>query len=612
MKTKDSIFYLEFKTFAGKWHLRIILLLSVLLLAMAQVGMNEDRAELKEVEIANSLENRKASQFHRYTPYSVYGIRLISRPSSLSFLSTFQVHGCLVAAVDTGTKLVIYESRKGNKVVPDTAAGYLNFPGIFLLAGSLLCLIYGFGAYKNEKQLKYLCGFKPFRNVFFSILLSRMALVSLYIAAMLLGTTIIGFINGINIVNPHFLRFSLMVLLVMNFFLFTGAAAGAAKNRKKGIAFVVMFFFLLNVLVPWLIIKTVQNISVSISEHQTEYDKLKILMAFEKRGAEKFGELRTGEEVNEFMKSYLKNEIKILEDMENEHKQRIIEKIGKYRMLSVPFPSTLFLVSSAEISGHGFDNHLAFYDFAAKKKRGFIEFYFEKEYFTKPKPVKVESFLEGKDNIFQSQSSTGENFPLGIFLVILYTITAGIVCYRNTFKKVYPVKQSLPGEADLFIHMVKGSETFLFTRDELLKAKVYNHFSGKEILKSDIAFLPEADFDTPGKIDFAYLVDTNELKDISTKTLYRFLTGKKLEKNSEKWQVMFEHALRQKVIVMDEFFRGQAPENIEEIIKELKDKNKFFLIITADYYMTRALAEKDVDIYYLKNDATAVPIIDED
>ena len=113
MKAKNSVFCLELGKFDIKWRLTVLLLFYVLLLGMIQVEMNEYKGELIEIEKANKLENMKAGQFDRYTPYSVYGIRLISLPAPLNFLSAFQVYGSLVAAVDTGTKLIIYESRKG-------------------------------------------------------------------------------------------------------------------------------------------------------------------------------------------------------------------------------------------------------------------------------------------------------------------------------------------------------------------------------------------------------------------------------------------------------------------------------------------------------------------
>ncbi|UCH97373.1 MAG: hypothetical protein JSV88_11120 [Candidatus Aminicenantes bacterium] len=610
MNTSKSIFYLEFKKSCGKWHVLVILVFYVILMVMAQVGMNEYKGELKEVEIANRLEKLKAGQFDRYTPYSVFGVQFIIMPTPLNFLQTFQVYNDLVSAVDSGTKLLVYESKKGNNVTPDTAAGYLNFSGLLFLFGSILACVYGYMGYNNEKYLKYLCRLKAFNNVFFSIFAVRLVLFSLTVLFILASNVGLALLNGIHILDSHYLWFSLLVLVVLNFFLFIGALFGALKNRKAGIALVVGMILILDFLVPWLVIKTVKNISVSISEHQTQYDQLIILMAFEKLGIKTFGDLRSGDEVKEFMKSYLKNQLTIQEEMESKHRQRIIEKIEKYRMISVFFPSSFYLTSTAEISGKGYNNYFAFYDFTKKKKREFIVFYFQKEYFETPEPGKVESFIKGNDSIFRCVSSLPGNFLFGMGLLLFYMVVAVIGTYFIVYNKVYPVKKKLPGEIDMFIHIEKEEDTFFFTRDPLVKAKIYNHFSGIETLESDIYLLPESSLDTTGKIDFAYLPNPRDLKGICAKMLYKFLNREKMDKNQEKWMVMLKHALQYELIILDDFFKDLGPYEINEALKILKEKDKFFLVITNDYYMTKALADKK-NICYLKTDPTSAPIRDE-
>ncbi len=576
----------------------------VILMAMAQVDMKEYLGELNEVEAANRVEKLNAGQFDRYTPYSVYGVRFVIRPATLNFLQVFRVYNDLVSEVDSGTKLLIYESKKGNNVTPDTAAGYLNFTGLLFLLGSILAAVYGYKGYRSEQYLRYLCRLRVFKNVFFSILFARLALFSSMVLGILAGNVVLGRINGINILDSHYLWFSLLVLAVLNFFLFNGAWFGAIKNTRAGISLVVGMILLLDLLVPWLIIKTVKNISVSISEHQTQFDQLEILMAFEKLGIKKFGDLRSGDEVKEFMKSYLENQLKIQEDLESKHRQRIMEKIEKYRAFSVFFPSSFYLAATAEISGKGYNNYFAFYDFTGKKKREFIVFYFQKEYFEEPKPGQVESFIKGNESIFRCQSSLPGNFLLGMVLLFFYMSGSIIGTYFLVYYKVYPIKKKLPGEADLFIHIGKAEDIFFFTGNPLVRAKIYNHFSGEETLESDILLVPGPSLDTAGQIDFSYLPPARELKGIDAKTLYRFLYGEKMEKNREKWLVMLDYAVQSEVIILEDFFKDLDPEDIDEALKILKEKDKFFLVITNDFYLTKDLADKK-NVCFLKSDATA-------
>jgi hypothetical protein len=581
-----------------------VLVFYVILTAMAQVDMKEYKGELKEIEIANRLEKLKAGQFDRYTPYSVYGVRFVIMSTPLNFLQVFQAYNDLVSAVDIGTKLLIYESRKGNNITPDTAAGYLNFSGLLFLLGSILASVYGYTGYRSEQYLKYLCRLKVFKNVFFSILAARLALFSMVVLCILAGNVVLGWINGIAILDSHYLWFSLLVLAVLIFFLFNGALFGALKNRRAGIALVVGMILLLDLLVPWIVIKTVKNISVSISEHQTQYDQLKILMSFEKRGFKKFGDLRTGDEVREFIKSYFDNEVKFYEDMESKHRQRIMEKIEKYQTLSVFFPSSFYLTSTAEISGKGYNNYFAFYDFTGKMKREFSEFYAEKQYLEEPKSGQVESFIKGEDSIFRCQSSLPGNFLLGMGLLFFYMLGSVIVTYFIVYNRVYPIKKKLPGEADLFIHILQEEDNVFFSGYALVKAKIYNHFSGKETLEGDIYLEPDSSLETSGQIDFAYLPGPRELKGICAKTLHKFLFGEKMEKNREKWLVMLQHALEYELVILDDFFKDLTPDEIDEALKILKEKEKYYLVITNDFYMTKALADKK-NICYLKSDVTA-------
>lgn len=612
MTEKKSIFYLEYKSFFIKRKLFILLPVFILLLAMMQTEIIENKSQRQEIKIANKLENSRAKQFDGYTPYSVYGVTVYGMPAPMNFLSTFKMYSALTAAVDVGIKLIIYQSKKGNNTIPDPAAGYLNFSGLLYLLGSLLVCIYGFGTFDNEKKLKYLCSVRGFKKVLILRPLSRMTLASMTVIILLASAVVLAAVNRIDLIDRRYLAFVFQVLLLMNLFFLTGAAAGSLKHKKIGVPFLAGIFILVNFLAPWIAAKAVKDISPGISEHQTTFDQLKILMAFEKKGINNFADIRSGDGVNEFMKSYLEHDLKILEDIENKHRQAIVERIQKYRDWCLIFPATFYLTSVNEMAGSGFDNYISFYDFAVKTKRQFIEFFFDKEYFSGSEPGKVESFVKGDGNIHYSRGRLPGNFLWGIGLMFIYMVVMTVIAYVNVFKKVYPVKRKLPCEDDLFIHLEKGQKNLLFTGFELLKSKVYNHFSGKEKLKSDISLFtagPDKDV-AEGTIDFVYLVDPGVI-DIDTGVLDGFLFGEKKDRNQDKWQVMFRHALGRELIVMDGFLAGLKPDEIDDIMLQIKEKDVYFLLISDDFYFTRALCDNPRHIAYLKSDPTAAPLVRE-
>jgi hypothetical protein len=569
---------------------------------MFMVQLSEFDAEVKETERSNKLEKQKAAQFPAYTPYSVYGFHLKCMPSPLDFLRTFQIYSELISRADVGIKLEISEEKKGSNTIPDTAGGYLNFAGILLLAGSILSHIFGFLALYDEKRLKYLCCFHRYRKVFFQLVLTRMAVVSSFVLLLVLVTLLVAFISGKDIFHSHYFIFAALAILMLNLSLVTGAAFGALKNKATGINLLIAVLIFLLVFIPWTVNNIGKHVTLSISASQTEYDKLKPLMDFEKRGIEKFGNLREGDDFNKFIESYREDELKLLKDMENKHKQRLLEKADKYRLLAMLFPSTFYLATAAELSGKGINNYFAFYDNTEKKKIGFIKFYFQKEYFTKPKPKKVDSYLKGDDGIFYLEPSLPKYFFIGLLLQLVYFIVMGFMAYIKGSQKVHPLKQKFPAEEDMFIHITQSETNVLLTLEPLVKAKLYNHLSGKEKLKSQVDLVSGDEFESAWNSDFAYLPHPDTLEEIGPRVLHTYLFGKAPEVSMDTWQVMFKFALQHKLIVMDDFLKGMRPDKIKDILLKIEEKQLFCLIISSDYYFTNAIVKDRKSIYCLKND----------
>ena len=196
---------------------------------------------------------------------------------------------------------------------------------------------------------------------------------------------------------------------------------------------------------------------------------------------------------------------------------------------------------------------------------------------------------------------------MGMVLLFFYMSGAVICTYFIVYNRVYPIKKKLPGEADLFIHIGKAEDIFFFTGNSLVRAKIYNHFSGEETLEGEILLDPDSSLETTGQIDFSYLPPASELKGIDAKTLYRFLSGEKMEKNREKWRVMLDHAVQSELVILEDFFKDLTPDEIDEALKILKEKEKYFLVIADDFYMTKVLADKK-NVCFLKSDETASPV----
>lgn len=604
MKPKQSIYRMQLKrVLKMKRILLTFLLLYFGLLGMFQVQVSEYKNEAEETRSAAKLENQKAGQFSGYTAYSVYGLHFTCLPTPLDFLLGFKIHNGLGSSADVGTRLNIYEDKKGKNALPDTFGGYLNFVGILVLAGSIFPSVFGFLGFSDKRRWKYLCSHHSFKKVFFQTAAARMTVVSSFILLLVPATTLLGFINGINIIDKHYLLYGLIMMGVGNFFLFLGAAHGASKNKTVGKTVLVIVLVVLLAAVPWAVIKTGRHISLGISAHRTEFDIFEMLMAFEKSGYMKFRDERFSDDVVKFMKSYRDNELKILESMEVRHRRQMIEKADKYSLLSMFFPTTFVMGSALEFSGKGIDGLFALYDYTLEKKIAFINYYFDNEYFKDPKPQKVESFLKGDDALFPLRPALPPYFYLGAILLALYLAAAAVTAYIKMSRRVYE-KQKFHGEEDMFLTLSQSQPNTLFTADPVAKNKLYNHLSGKEKLKSQVELVTGADedFTDAWNIDFAYLPHPDTLENIGPKILHTYLFGNPPEQNMETWEVMFAFALQHKLIVMDDFLEGMHPRHITDILGEIERNERFCLIISSDYYFIDAVVKDKKNIFTLKTD----------
>lgn len=611
MKPIKPLFYLEFKKLSRLWNMVTLFILIALLLGIAQLGINEYKIELREIESSNRLEKLHGDQFVRYQAYGAYGIKFYMMPYSLSFMSGFKIYSSLVATVDHGTKLTISESRKSPVILPDPAYGFLNFAGLLLLFGSLLSMLLGHTTFNNEKESRFLCALKRFDRMFVELITSRLLFIAAALILLTLCVALLAWLNGLAIPVFYFLAFFGLAILVMYFYYFLGIFAGSLKTRLKRRITFVGLYLTLTILPLLVIVNLAKSVSTTISEYQTEYDKLRFYMAIERGGIERFGNTRTGEEINQFIRDFIANELKIIEDMETKYKKELHDKVAMFQDLSCFFPSMFYLSSANEISGGGYKSYFDFYGFIEKMKNAFIQFFFDKVYFSKPEPGKVESFIKGDNNIYYCQPSLPPKFLLGIILTLLYTALLVFFSYRNIYQRVFPVHEKIDNEDDFFVEIAKGNNNILFTDSELLKAKLYNHLSGKETLKGEIAIIPGIDVETGSAVEFTYIPGPEAFANVSPTVLHCFLFGAKPEKNMDTWDILLKFLLTQKIVILDQFIKGTEPKRVKELAVWLSQTPLYCLIITNDYYMAKDLVKDKHQLFIEKNDPTGKMLKDQ-
>jgi hypothetical protein len=571
---------------------------------MQQYNIYRYKESLSDIAGTSEIEQLYANQIQRWSAYGMHGVILAYYPSPMNFLVTFKIYDELYAHINSGIGLRIFETKKNRDVLPDPASGYLSFSGLLLLVLGILLLIYGYPAFEDEKQLKFLSSLRPSSNVFWKVVLSRMFFVSIIIILLIFFSVIIAFLNGINVLNPYYLCFTLMTLVVSNSFLFAGTLFGTVKNKMIGITALILVFSI-NYASPWLIGVIASSFSSSISERQTEEDKLEILSSYENRGIKKFGDVRTGDEVKEFIRGFFENEFNFIENIENWHKSKIFKMQKIYQTLSCLLPGAFFIETVLELSGQGFKSYSLFYEFAEREKHKFAKYYADKKFLQEPEPP-VESYVKDNNNIFYAQPSLPDNFWIGIFLTLFYSAIFLFFAHRNFKNKFYRLKEKLEDEIDIFVGIDKKHPNIFFTGSETLKAKFFNHLSGIEELKGDIAIYSGPEDKDSFNTDFAYIPNREHFKNISSNTLYRFLFGKKPGKALDFWDIMLEYMRSHpgKIFILDEYTKDMPPQRVKELKEWLEHDQIYCLLLTHDYYFTKDFVKKPIQLFVEKDDPT--------
>jgi hypothetical protein len=268
-------------------------------------------------------------------------------------------------------------------------------------------------------------------------------------------------------------------------------------------------------------------------------------------------------------------------------------------------PGSFFIGTVLELSGQGFKNYSSLYEFAEQEKHKFIKFYADKKFLQEPKPP-VESYVKDNNNIFYARPALPDNFWVGIFLTLFYSAVFLFFAHRNFKNKIHRLKEKLGDEIDPYIEVNNKQPNIFFTGSEILKAKLFNHFCGKEKLNGDIPVLPDPEARDSFNTDFAYIPNREHFKNISPNTLHRFLLGKKPVKPMDSWDIILEYMRSHpgKIFILDEYTKDMPPQRVKELKEWLEHEEIYSLLLTNDYYFVKDFVKAPLQLFIEKNDPT--------
>jgi ABC-type transport system involved in multi-copper enzyme maturation permease subunit len=446
MKTFAATYLLESKRLLKKKTIGLFLFLSLLSLYFVQIGLNNYINIIELKQEFRDIESLKVKQYINYNQYGSYGFRVLFIPSPLSiyFVNSSTISG-LTANVDSGERLNIYNSFKGSTLFADKGGGFKDFSGIMLLLGGLLVLYLGYESFLHRDYLRFMCGFVDYKRIFFSFVLSRVfILVFLFLLISGISLILLG-LNGIQFSGDeyaHFFTYLTTLTLVLVFFFALGTIAGSLKSGFAGFVMVIISWFVLVFLFPGIVNRiTSREADNLVSNYKLELQKLKSMMDFEREALENLGSTTKDnlEAVRKSVEDFLEKGFKKIHAFEERLRNKMEENIRYFEFLSSLFPSTFYLSTSNEISSKGYENFILFFDYIRELKKKFLRFYLDHRYYSEDPfdaPKRVESFIKGNENLFDSKSRAPRGFTRGILLTLAYIIGLFIISY-------YRFKQSL-------------------------------------------------------------------------------------------------------------------------------------------------------------------------
>lgn len=566
-------------------------------------------------------ESLKVQSFNNYMQYGGYGFRLLFIPSSTNvFFYNTGLFLELIAQIDVGERLNIYDPVKGNKIFAEKPGKLMDFSGIILIFGSLIALFYGYDSFRHQEYSKFLTTICGYRRVFSFTWLSRMIILNLFffiIAAISIAFAIfLSKINKFPFSSQTFSYLSvflLMMFLMLLYFFSIGAIAVLFKFKFKPLWMIsiIVFTWITSIyFIPAGINKYVESKTSSIiSYYRTEFDKLKTVLDFEKWAA---SELKKREVPQKELEERYNKSIKDMLALEDVRNADIFPNIKRLQNLSMLYPSTFYITVNREISSSGYQGVMSFFRYAFRIKEKFIfDFYTDRRnkererireerakqqvlqknqnkmntdgkgdqeakknaQSEKKQPPKVESFIKGDENLFVAKSQLPKSFWMGLLMTVIYIVIISFLSFFLFQRSVFCVSREEIGKwkndgfAEFKIELQGGRCEVVLSRGYVLKDHFYNIFSGKnkeftgKILKEDLDIAANSQ-----QHDFLFICQPGHIPgDIKARDLVLFIGS------------MMKTPGKQLKSILENF----DPSDSKKIFSDLEDEDKARFLLAA-------------------------------
>ncbi len=645
MKVLKAVLRFEANRFFCKRNSILVLFLVLLSLGFLQYGIFEYKDILKRKEKFQEIEKIKVNSYVTWTQYGTYGFRIIFIPAPFSvFFINSGVIPNMTSYVDSGERLKIYLPLKGKNIFKMLRSNFTDFSGIILFFGTLLSILYGFDTFRGKEYMKFLSSLSSDRKVFFPMVLSRVLLLLLTFLAIISCALLLALVNGLFIPVDKFLGyFILMIFLVSLFFFILGTIFSSLKSITTAITVIMSCWFVLLYVIPTAVNIFIERRADLIAPvYELELNKLKIVMDFEKRAIEIAGNFDYSKEVSEndrkLCLSYLNNEFKQIQLLEEKMRNQMKDNISLYHKISKFFPTSYYISSSNEISSKGYEDIEIFYKYVQHLKWRFVKFYAKKLFFSNFS--KVIPFLKDEECVFIGKSTIPRRFWWGFFLNIFYVWVLFLLSYYRFKKSLFTIENFDSDIMDLPDVKLKSGEFKVFhVEGELFNNQVFCLLSGKSKKIRNMRykykgkfFIDDVDMiENSAKIDFIYLCriehipceikvrhffdlitsmmdeSQNNIKEITSMFNINLFKNKRFKqlKKHEAGQIMLAILAVKKhsIYVINDVARGMSIDFailLKERMETLKEAGELVIFLTTDDILMMRSDRSDTYFYETK------------
>jgi len=521
-------------------------------------------------------------------------------PSPFSILYNDSNYDLLLSNVNISLTNSIYSPMKGQKLF-SSISSITNFMFFLLLFIFYFCITYGEKTASNLDYQRFLSSLSNKKSVFWISILFHLILLNITFLILLTLNLAVLLIDNINLFQYHFLTICWGSFLIIDFAFAIGYILGGIKGKFKRFALFFLIYFVSVILLPLLIYLFTHLRAINLKP-VFEYDlnNLKTVMMEEKKLIEKHGIRKAGDQMTDKIvddsRHAIFNCLEKIRDNEDQLKYQLEQRVNEKKMLSALFPVLFYLSICESTSTNDGESFIQFYTFSLQKKQEFTKFCVKKIYpLIPPEPEikpdlfsmpKVESFINGDEDLFFAQSKSPAFFWEGSLISLFWITVLLIIAYHGYLKKLKDNSNTI---TNFDIEMKIEEFNYLLTADENLKNQVFNHLTGTGDNSLSIK-ANDKDIESGNTI---YLYQMKKfLNDIHTDTLYRELFREKNITHQKTWRFLIHYAAqKKKIIIMDKSFVGLKIKEVKSIIKEIKRNHVLALYMGDNIYEGEMLGD---------------------